>query len=107
MTPRLLDTTLVACRSLYNLFIRPDRKVCLESRYVQLINCHLPVTFLQLAKLAGNNVVATCGGQEKAQLLRSLGVDRVIDYRKEDIASVNGLSRKAKKICYYVLKQDR
>ncbi|KAK6946122.1 Alcohol dehydrogenase, N-terminal [Dillenia turbinata] len=43
---------------------------------------------VQLAKLAGNNVVATCGGEEKAALLRELGVDRVIDYRKEDIKTV-------------------
>nr|GME11018.1 probable quinone oxidoreductase [Ipomoea batatas] len=43
---------------------------------------------VQLAKLAGNTVVATCGGNEKANLLRDLGVDRVIDYKKEDIKSV-------------------
>lgn len=43
---------------------------------------------MQLAKLAGNTVVATCGGEKKATLLRSLGVDRVIDYRKEDIKDV-------------------
>ncbi|GAQ80953.1 ARP protein [Klebsormidium nitens] len=43
---------------------------------------------VQLAKLAGNTVVATCGGAEKAALLRSLGVDRVIDYRTEDVGQV-------------------
>ncbi|KAL3679180.1 hypothetical protein R1sor_022136 [Riccia sorocarpa] len=43
---------------------------------------------VQLAKLAGNTVIATCGGEEKAKLLKSLGVDRVIDYKKEDIKSV-------------------
>ncbi|KAL3679178.1 hypothetical protein R1sor_022134 [Riccia sorocarpa] len=43
---------------------------------------------LKLAKLAGNTVIATCGGEEKAKLLKSLGVDRVIDYHKEDIKSV-------------------
>ncbi|CAH9125801.1 unnamed protein product [Cuscuta epithymum] len=43
---------------------------------------------VQLAKLAGNTVVATCGGSEKANLLRDLGVDRVIDYKKEAIKSV-------------------
>jgi NADPH:quinone reductase-like Zn-dependent oxidoreductase len=36
---------------------------------------------VQLAKLAGCHVVATCGGAAKAQLLRRLGVDRVIDYK--------------------------
>ncbi|XP_031394131.1 probable quinone oxidoreductase [Punica granatum] len=43
---------------------------------------------VQLAKLAGNTVVATCGGQEKAKLLQDLGVDRVIDYKAEDIKTV-------------------
>ncbi|KAJ0974948.1 hypothetical protein J5N97_016913 [Dioscorea zingiberensis] len=43
---------------------------------------------VQLAKLAGNKVVATCGGEKKALLLKSLGVDRVIDYRKENIKAV-------------------
>eukprot|EP00775_Hariotina_reticulata_P002616 gene2616-2917_t len=36
---------------------------------------------VQLAKLAGCTVVATCGGQHKAGLLKQLGADRVIDYR--------------------------
>eukprot|EP00878_Enallax_costatus_P017907 GHUV01018826.1.p1 GENE.GHUV01018826.1~~GHUV01018826.1.p1 ORF type:complete len:136 (-),score=19.97 GHUV01018826.1:1217-1579(-) len=36
---------------------------------------------VQLAKLAGCHVVATCGGAQKARLLRELGVDRVIDYK--------------------------
>jgi len=43
---------------------------------------------VQLAKLAGNTVVATCGGKEKALLLKQLGVDRVIDYKAEDIKTV-------------------
>ena len=46
------------------------------------------ILYLQLAKLAGNTVVATCGGEEKAMLLKNLGVDRVIDYRAEDIKTV-------------------
>ena len=32
---------------------------------------------VQLAKAAGNHVVATCGGSEKAALLKKLGADRV------------------------------
>jgi NADPH:quinone reductase-like Zn-dependent oxidoreductase len=36
---------------------------------------------VQLAKLAGCHVVATCGGASKARLLQQLGVDRVIDYK--------------------------
>ncbi|WVZ65206.1 hypothetical protein U9M48_014612 [Paspalum notatum var. saurae] len=43
---------------------------------------------VQLAKLAGNKVVATCGGESKAELLASLGVDRVINYRNERIKDV-------------------
>ncbi|KAI3753153.1 hypothetical protein L2E82_25199 [Cichorium intybus] len=43
---------------------------------------------VQLAKLAGNKVVATCGGKDKAKLLRDLGVDRVIDYKSESIKNV-------------------
>lgn len=43
---------------------------------------------VQLAKLAGNKVVATCGGEQKAKLLKDLGVDRVIDYKAEDIKTV-------------------
>ena len=43
---------------------------------------------LQLAKLAGNKVVATCGGSEKASLLKKLGVDRIIDYKTEIVSKV-------------------
>lgn len=43
---------------------------------------------VQLAKLAGNKVVATCGGADKAALLKDLGVDRVIDYKKENVKEV-------------------
>ncbi|KAI3788412.1 hypothetical protein L2E82_01177 [Cichorium intybus] len=43
---------------------------------------------VQVAKLAGNKVVATCGGKDKATLLRDLGVDRVIDYKEESIENV-------------------
>ncbi|KAK7252045.1 hypothetical protein RIF29_35742 [Crotalaria pallida] len=43
---------------------------------------------VQLAKLARNTVVATCGGGAKAKLLKELGADRVIDYHSEDIKTV-------------------
>jgi hypothetical protein len=46
---------------------------------------HLAV---QLAKLAGNHVIGTCGSPRKAQMLQELGVDRVINYREEDVAQV-------------------
>ncbi len=38
---------------------------------------------VQLAKMAGNQVVATCGSDDKAHLLTDLGCDRVINYNKE------------------------
>ncbi|KAG2635459.1 prostaglandin reductase-3-like isoform X1 [Panicum virgatum] len=43
---------------------------------------------VQLAKLAGNKVVATCGGESKAEFLASVGADRVINYRNESIKDV-------------------
>lgn len=43
---------------------------------------------VQFAKQAGNHVIGTCSTDEKADLLRQLGCDRVINYRKEDVASV-------------------
>jgi NADPH-dependent curcumin reductase CurA len=44
---------------------------------------------IQLAKLAGNKVVATCGGESKSMFLTSLGVDRVINYQSEKIKDVS------------------
>lgn len=43
---------------------------------------------VQLAKLAGARVVAVCGGERKSAFVRSLGADRVIDYKREDVAQV-------------------
>ncbi len=43
---------------------------------------------VQLAALAGATVVATCGGPDKAALLRRLGAHRVIDYTAEDVKTV-------------------
>ena len=43
---------------------------------------------VQLAKRAGNHVIGTCGTPEKAELLRSLGCDRVINYREENVRQV-------------------
>ena len=38
---------------------------------------------VQIAKLKGCRVIATCGSAEKAERLRDMGADRVINYRKE------------------------
>lgn len=43
---------------------------------------------VQLAKLAGNHVIGTCGSEAKAQLLDELGCDRVINYRIENLNEV-------------------
>ena len=43
---------------------------------------------VQLAKLAGNHVIATCGSEKKAALLKKLGCDRIINYRIENLDRV-------------------
>lgn len=43
---------------------------------------------VQLAKLAGNTVIGTCSSDEKAELLKSLGCDRVVNYKKENLSAV-------------------
>jgi len=43
---------------------------------------------VQLAKLAGNHVIGTCSSDNKADLLRSLGCDRVINYKTENLRDV-------------------
>ncbi|KAJ3195211.1 Prostaglandin reductase 3 [Irineochytrium annulatum] len=43
---------------------------------------------VQLAKLAGNHVIGTCSSASKVASLKSLGCDRVINYREEKISDV-------------------
>ncbi|MBH8571816.1 zinc-binding dehydrogenase [Nostocaceae cyanobacterium CENA369] len=43
---------------------------------------------VQLAKLAGNHVIGTCSSEAKAQLLKELGCDRIINYRTENLNQV-------------------
>ena len=43
---------------------------------------------VQLAKIAGNHVIGTCSTAEKAAMLRSLGCDRVVNYKEEDLHAV-------------------
>lgn len=43
---------------------------------------------VQLAKLAGNHVIGTCGSDAKGQLLRELGCDRIINYRTQNLNQV-------------------
>ena len=43
---------------------------------------------VQLAKLAGNHVIGLTGSAAKTAWLRELGVDRVVDWRTEDLRAV-------------------
>jgi NADPH-dependent curcumin reductase CurA len=43
---------------------------------------------VQIAKEAGNHVIGTCGTDEKAEHLKALGCDRVINYRQESLRDV-------------------
>lgn len=43
---------------------------------------------VQLAKLAGNTVVGTCGSDDKAHFLREIGCDRAVNYRTEALGDV-------------------
>jgi hypothetical protein len=43
---------------------------------------------VQLAKLAGNHVIGTCGSEQKAELLKKFGCDRIINYRTENLDRV-------------------
>lgn len=43
---------------------------------------------VQLAKLAGNHVIGTCGSVAKEKLLAFLGCDRIINYHKENVRDV-------------------
>ncbi|MGJ3237118.1 MAG: zinc-binding dehydrogenase [Anaerolineae bacterium] len=43
---------------------------------------------VQLAKIAGNTVIGTCGNDDKVAFLQSLGCDRAINYRSEDVKQV-------------------
>jgi len=43
---------------------------------------------VQIAKQAGCHVIGTCSSPEKAEFLKSIGCDRVINYRKENFEEV-------------------
>ncbi|MGB7341688.1 MAG: zinc-binding dehydrogenase [Phototrophicaceae bacterium] len=43
---------------------------------------------VQLAKIAGCTVIGTCGNDDKAAYLQSIGCDRPINYRSEDVKQV-------------------
>jgi len=43
---------------------------------------------VQLAKLAGCHVIGTCSSEDKVNFLKSIGCDRTINYKTEDMADV-------------------
>ena len=43
---------------------------------------------VQLAKIAGHHVIATCGGETKSAFLKRLGVDRVVNHKTESLRDV-------------------
>lgn len=43
---------------------------------------------VQLAKLAGNHVIGTCSSPDKVAYLKSIGCDRPINYREENVFDV-------------------
>ena len=43
---------------------------------------------VQLGKIHGMHVIGTCSSDEKAEYLRSIGCDRPINYKKEDLFDV-------------------
>ena len=49
----------------------------------------------QIAKLRGCTVVGTCSTAAKAAMLRSIGVDRAVNYKEEDLGAVCGTSSRA------------
>ncbi|MFN8371532.1 MAG: zinc-binding dehydrogenase [Anaerolineae bacterium] len=43
---------------------------------------------VQLARLAGNHVIGTCSSDDKVELLRALGCDRPVNYKRENLRQV-------------------
>ena len=43
---------------------------------------------LQVAKAAGCHIIALCSNDIKAAMLKRLGADRVVDYKREDLGAI-------------------
>ena len=59
-----------------------------DTVFIQAGASGLGIAAIQLAKVMGAKVVTTVGSEEKAKFVRKLGVDVVINHKKEDIAAV-------------------
>ena len=73
--------------SYLNLCIEGDMKAG-NTVFIQAGASGLGMAAIQLAKQFGAKVVTTVGSDEKAQFVRELGADVVINRKKEDIAAV-------------------
>lgn len=60
----------------------------LITKYIDLAAGGAGQIAVQLAKLAGNHVIGTCSSDDKVQMLKDMGCDRVINYKKEDFKTV-------------------
>ncbi|MBO5958943.1 MAG: NAD(P)H-quinone oxidoreductase [Lentisphaeria bacterium] len=56
--------------------------------YIQAAASGVGLAAIQLAKLYGAKVIATVGTDEKADFVRNLGADIVVNYKKDDILPV-------------------
>lgn len=84
-------TASIALEQLGDIFALPGTQSSDKQKKVVLVTAAAGGTgqiAVQLAKLAGHHVVATCGGENKARLLKSLGVDRVVNYKTENLKHV-------------------
>ena len=59
-----------------------------ETLFVQAGASGLGIAAIQLAKLAGAKVVTTVGSDDKAEAVKSIGADVVINRKKEDVEAV-------------------
>jgi prostaglandin reductase 3 len=72
-------------------FEYPNRNVAGQRAQTVLVTAAAGATghlAVQLAKRGGHHVIGTCSSDEKAQFLRELGCDRVINYRRERLGDV-------------------
>ena len=56
--------------------------------YIQAAASGIGLAAVQYAKLQGAKVIASAGSEEKADFVKKLGADIVVNYKKEDIAPV-------------------
>ncbi|MFA4944748.1 MAG: NAD(P)H-quinone oxidoreductase [Lentisphaeria bacterium] len=73
--------------SYLNLLIEGEMKRD-ETVFIQAGASGLGMAAIQLAKAFGAKVVTTVGSEEKAEFVRRLGADVVINHKKEDVAAV-------------------